>query len=112
MAMRAPGRAELIELAALNHFDLSDEELSSFLPMVEAMVHGLDELDQMPLPAQQLKYHQRDPGYRPGRDEDPLNAILHRCSVKGAKTGKLAGKRIGVKDCVLVAAVPMSCGSL
>ncbi len=112
MAMRAPGRAELIELAALNHFELSEEELSSFLPMIEAMVHGVDELDRMPLPPLPLKYNERDPGYRPGPEEDPLNAILRRCSVKGAKTGKLAGKRIGVKDCVLVAGVPMSCGSL
>jgi amidase len=112
MAMRAPGRAELIELAALNHFELSEEELGSFLPMIEAMVRGLDELDQMPQPAQPLKYYERDPGYRPQPQDDPLNAILRRCSVKGAKTGKLAGKRVGVKDCVLVAGVPMSCGSL
>jgi amidase len=112
MAMRAPGRAELIELAALNHFELSDEELSSFLPMVEAMVRGLDEIDRMPEPAPTLKYYQRDPGVRPQPADDPLNAILRRCSVKGAATGRLAGKRIGVKDCVLVAGVPMSCGSL
>ncbi len=112
MAMRAPGRAELIELAALNHFELSEEELSSFLPMVEAMVHGLDELDRIPQPVPALKYYERDPGARPLPVDDPLNAILRRCSIKGAATGKLAGKRIGVKDCVLVAGVPMSCGSL
>ena len=112
MAMRAPGRAELIELAALNHFELSEEELSNFAPMVEAMVRSLDELDQMPQPAPPLKYYQRDPGQRPQPKDDPLNAILRRCSVTGAKTGKLAGKRIGIKDCVLVAGIPMSCGSL
>jgi amidase len=112
MALRAPGRADLIELAALNHFELSDEELDNFLPMIQAMVHRLGELDQMPQPPLQLKYYERDPGYRPGPDQDPLNAILRRCSVKGARNGKLAGKRVGVKDCVLVAGVPMSCGSL
>src|SRR5579863_1075408 len=112
MAMRAPGREELIELAALNHFELSEEELSSFAPMVEAMVRSLDDLDQMPQPATPLKYYERDPGQRPQPKDDPLNAILRRCSVKGAKRGKLAGKRIGVKDCVLVAGIPMSCGSL
>src|SRR5262249_34402482 len=112
MAMRAPGRAELIELAALNHFELSDEELSHFVPIIEAMVHGLDEIDRIPQPAPSLKYYQRDPGFRPAPQDDPLNAILRRCSIKGAATGKLAGKRIGVKDCVLVAGVPMSCGSL
>jgi len=112
MAMRALGREELIELAALNHFELSEEELGTFLPMVEAMVRSLNEIDQMPQPTRPLKYYERDPGQRPQRKDDPLNAILRRCSVKGAKSGKLAGKRVGVKDCVLVAGVPMSCGSL
>ena len=112
MAMRAPGREELIELAALNHFELSEEELGTFLPMVEAMVRSLNEIDQMPQPTRPLKYYERDPGQRPQRKDDPLNAILRRCSVKGATSGKLAGKRIGIKDCVLLAGVPMSCGSL
>jgi amidase len=111
MTMRVPGREELIELAALNHFELSEEEITSFLPMIEAMMRGMDELDQMPQPAADIKYRDRDPGYRPQPQDDPLNAILLRCSVKGAKGGKLAGKRIGVKDCVLVAGIPMSCGS-
>jgi len=112
MAMRPPGRDELIKLAALNHFELSDEELDSFVPLVGAMIHNLDELDQMPQPAIPLKYYHRDPGYRPQPKDDPLNAILRRCSVKGAPSGKLAGKRVGIKDCVLVAGVPMTCGSL
>jgi amidase len=112
MAMRAPGRAELIELAALNHFELSEQEIGSFLPMVEAMVRGLNEIDQIPQPTAPLKYCERNPGQRLQPRDDPYNAILRRCSIKGAKNGKLAGKRIGVKDCVLVAGIPMSCGSL
>src|SRR5271169_3620148 len=112
MAMRPPGRDELIKLAALNHFELSDEELDSFVPLVGAMIHNLDEIDQMPQPAIPLKHYHRDPGNRPQPQDDPLNAILRRCSVKGAASGKLAGKRVGVKDCVLVAGVPMTCGSL
>src|ERR1700751_1754283 len=110
MGMRGPGREELIKLAALKNFELSDEELDSFTPLVGGMIHNLDELDQMPKPPIELKYHQRDPGYRPQHKDDPLNAILRRCSVKGAPAGKLAGKRVGVKDCVLVAGVPMSAG--
>ncbi len=112
MAMRPPGREELIKLAALNHFELSDEELDSLVPLVGAMIHNLDEIDQMPQPVIPLKYYNRDPGNRPQPQADPLNAILRRCSVKGAPSGKLAGKRIGIKDCVLVAGVPMTCGSL
>ena len=112
MAMRPPGREDLIELARLNHFELSEEELKNLLPLMGPMFHGFDELDAMPQPARPLKYYERDPGQRPQTKDDPLNAILRRCSVKGAKSGRLAGKRVGIKDCVLMAGVPMSCGSL
>src|SRR5207245_3980027 len=58
-----------------------------------------------------LVYYERDPGGRPSRESDPLNAIIRRCSVKGAKGGKLAGKRIGIKDNVCIAGIPMTCAS-
>jgi amidase len=112
MAMRPPSRQELIELAALSHFELSKEELGHLAPIIAGVVQTLDDLNQMPQPAHLLRYFERDPGQEPQPEDDPLNAILRRCSVKGASSGALAGKRIGVKDCVLVAGVPMNCGSL
>jgi amidase len=112
MGMRPPGRDDLVKLAALNHFELSEDDLNHMLPMMAPMFQRLDQLDRLPDAAQPLKYYNRDPGRRPAPAEDPFNAILRRCSVKGAKAGKLAGKRVGVKDCVLVAGVPMTCGSL
>ncbi|MFQ6029191.1 MAG: amidase, partial [Dehalococcoidia bacterium] len=59
-----------------------------------------------------LKYRDRDPGRRPSRQEDPFNAIVRRCTLKGASSGKLAGKRFGLKNNICVAGMPMSCGSL
>lgn len=112
MGMRPPGRDDLMKLAALNHFELSDEDLNHLLPMMAPMFERLDQLDRLPEPRPPLKHCNRDPGRRPQPKDDPLNAILRRCSVKGGRTGKLAGKRVGVKDCVLVAGVPMTCGSL
>ncbi len=112
MGMRPPGREDLIEAAALNHFQLSDKDLEHLGPMMAPMFQQLDRLERIPQALPPLRYTNRDPGARPSADEDPLNAILRRCSVKGAASGKLAGKRIGVKDCVLVAGIPMSCGSL
>ena len=50
-------------------------------------------MPETPMP---LAYRERDPGYRPGRRDDPFNAIVRRCSVKGAATGKLAGKKVGL----------------
>jgi amidase len=53
----------------------------------------------------------RQPGYRPGPDEDPLNAWTWKCRIEGAPEGLLAGKTISYKDHVAVAGMPMSLGS-
>ena len=59
-----------------------------------------------------IKYRDRDPGVRPSRQEDPFNAIVRRCTLKGAASGKLAGKRFGLKNNICVAGMPMTCASL
>ena len=58
-----------------------------------------------------LKYLNRDPGYRPTEEEDPLNVFIRKCRVVGADHGPLQGKTIGLKDHTSVAGVPMSFGS-
>jgi amidase len=45
------------------------------------------------------------------RGSDPLNAVRRWCQVPGRSTGPLAGFRVGVKDSISVAGIPMSCGS-
>jgi amidase len=71
----------------------------------------LETLDQMPVEHPVLKGVTRDPGIRPSPQDDPYNAILRRCSVKGSGSGKLAGVRVGLKDNISVAGLPMTCGS-
>src|SRR5437879_3007289 len=80
--------------------------------MLPEMFQSLDKLDRMPVPVAPLKYPERERGFRPEPKDDPLNAIVRRCSVKGAKSGKLAGKRLGIKDNVCIAGIPMTCASL
>ena len=53
----------------------------------------------------------RDPGYRPTEDEDPLNVFIRKCWVAGAGEGPLTGKTIGLKDHISVAGVPLTLGS-
>ena len=40
----------------------------------------------------------RTGGYRPHAEENRLNAWYQKCSIQGAVSGPLAGKRIAVKD--------------
>ncbi|MGH6802191.1 MAG: hypothetical protein ACREC3_02340 [Methyloceanibacter sp.] len=38
----------------------------------------------------------RTPGYRPAPEGNPLNAWYWKCSIQGAGSGKLKGKRIAL----------------
>ena len=110
MALQPPTAQHLRLLAEAHHFELNEEELAAFQSFLPGIFTALDTLDQAPSNLPPLVYHERDPGGRPSRESDPLDAII-RCSVKGAKEGKLAGKRIGIKDNVCVAGIPMTCAS-
>src|SRR5216117_2829938 len=72
-----------------------------------AKSYGLDEFAEPTLP---VKYP-RDAGYRPPASENRLNAWYWKCSIKGATSGPLAGKKIAIKDNVCVAGIPMMNGS-
>ena len=45
-------------------------------------------------------------GSPPLAEDNPLNAWCWQCSIKGAETGKLAGKKIALKDNICVAGIP------
>jgi amidase len=53
----------------------------------------------------------REPGYRPGPDEDPHNAWTWKCSITGSGDGILAGRTVSYKDHTAVAGMPMSFGA-
>lgn len=111
MALRKPSAEDLRRLAAANHFDVTNEEVDTYLSLIPDMFAALDSLDQAPSNLPVITYRDRDSGRRPSRQADPLNAIVRRCLVKGAQSGKLAGKRLGIKDNVCIAGVPMTCAS-
>ena len=112
MALRLPTDDDLRDMAALNYLELTDEELEEFQSLMPGMFELYDDLDQMPMPHETIKYRDRDPGQRPAPQDDPLNAILRRCTLKGAGAGKLAGKRFGLKNNIAVAGMPLTCSSL
>ena len=112
MPLRKPTRDDFHRLAQASHFELSAEEAEAYEAMLPDMFAALDALDQAPANLPEIRYREREPGNRPSRADDPLNAIVRRCSIKGASSGKLAGKRLGIKDNVSIAGIPMTCASL
>ena len=112
MPLRIPTPEDLERLAQANHFELNEEELEAFQTLIPGMFKLYEQMERMPQPSEPLKYRERDSGYRPSRKDDPFNAILRRCTLKGASSGKLAGKRFGLKNNICVAGMPMTSGSI
>src|ERR1043165_7298505 len=67
-------------------------------------------LDAFPDEKPAVKYP-RDGGWRPSAAENPLNAWYYKTSIKGKASGKLAGRRVALKDNVCLAGVPMMIGA-
>ena len=109
--IRRPTRDEIISLAATEHMSLGDREASDLATLIDGMLEEIDRLDDLPIPEPDLKYRMRDQGYRPNAEEDPYNVFIRKCLVEGARDGKLAGKRAGLKDNIRVAGIPMTNGS-
>ena len=53
----------------------------------------------------------RDGGWRPSADENQLGAWYVKTSIKGKAAGKLAGRRVALKDNICLAGVPMMVGA-
>ena len=111
MSIRLPQDEDLIELAYNLDIELTSEEIEEFQEFIPDLFESYKNLAQMPSDLPAIKYTNRSSGQRPSRTDDPYNAILRRCSVKGSGAGKLAGKRIGLKDNICVAGIPISFGS-
>ncbi len=113
MSVKPPSAEEIRELAKAHHIELTPGEVQSLVQSITAQIPVLERADAFEAdPQPSMKhYPNRDVGARPDRNDDPLNAIVRKCRVVGASSGKLKGKRIGLKDSVCVAGIPASGGS-
>jgi amidase len=113
MAFQLPSAEELRRIARANHLELTAGELAAIEAMIPGQMAILEQIDAIASAPQEsvTRYRDRTVGVRPSPKDDPLNAIVTRCSVKGAAGGLLKGKRVGVKDSVCVAGIPASGGS-
>ena len=105
------GRAELNDLAREFHFSIDDSELDEYERLAEFVLGVLDPLDVELTTSTENIAAVRVPGHRPAAVDDPYNAIVRRCRVKADIDGPLTGKRIGLKDSIAIAGIPMTCGS-
>jgi amidase len=110
MLVEQPTPEELREVAEGLNLDLTDEDIETFRGLMGGSIDALNQVDAMPDELPPVKYP-REPGGRPDAADNPLNAWYYRTSVKGAAHGKLKGRTIALKDNIMLAGVPMMCGS-
>jgi len=108
--LRKPPLPELERIAKSYNLALSRDDLTSFRNLMDGVLASYRRLDQFAEPTLVVKYP-RNAGFRPGASDNRLNAWYWRCSIKGATSGPLAGKKIAIKDNVCVAGIPMMNGS-
>ena len=110
MTIKRATPSQLQDIAIDLGMDLTAERATEFLELMEASFASYDIVERLPDVKPEVRWP-RLPGYRPGAEENPLNAWYVKSEIKGAATGKLAGKTVAVKDNVCVAGVPMMNGA-
>src|SRR4030088_3288546 len=89
---------------------MGEEELKSYDTPLQGNDAPYAIVDAMPDYVPAVTYP-RTPGYRPEGEENKYNAWYVKTTIKGASSGKLAGKTIALKDNVSLAGVPMMNGA-
>src|SRR2546427_5051506 len=108
-----PDVEEVVAVAKALGIHLGPEEAVLYQKYLLEQLREFDTFVQarMEEPTPPMVSPARTPGYRPGPDEDPLNAWMWKCQIAGEGDGVLAGKTVSFKDHIAVAGMPMSFGS-
>src|ERR1700730_1837694 len=105
-----PGIADLRKAAQQLGMNPSDYYLHAVEEIVGPLSRAYGLLDAMADEVPAVKYPRRQE-YRPQSDENRYGAWYVKTAIKGAPSGKLAGRRVALKDNVCLAGVPMMIGA-
>lgn len=108
--LNVPNAAEIRATAEALNLDLSDKDVEMFGAFMQPMIADYQAVESMEAPKLPVNYP-RKKGYRPDDNENTHNAWYYKSVIEGAASGKLAGKRVVIKDNVSVAGVPMMNGA-
>src|SRR5947207_10552550 len=106
MAVRRPTLDQLRSVAEDLGMHMGEEELKYYDELMQANYAAYDPVEAMQDYLPVVKYP-RMPGYRPEGEENKYNAWYVKTEIKGAASGKLAGKTVALKDNICLAGVPM-----
>jgi len=110
MAVQVPTPDQLGMIAEEMGLSLTDADVASFIGLMRPSVAAYNVIDAMPDNLPLVKYP-RTPGHRPLPEDNRHNAWYVKTTVEGAPGGKLKGKKVVLKDNVMLAGVPMMNGA-
>jgi amidase len=106
----APNTAQLERIASDLGFHLDAGEIAMFGGMLAGPLAAYGALDALPDALPEPKWP-RLPGRVPAREDNPYGAWQRVLDIRGAGEGRLAARKVAVKDCIAVAGVPLMNGS-
>ena len=108
--VRRPTLEQMHDIVGSLHLSMSQGEVAEYLEVLEGTFQAYDRVNELPDYLPPVRYP-RTPGYRPGANENSLNAWAVKTEVRGAAHGPLSGKRVVLKDNICLAGVPMMNGA-
>ena len=110
MTIQLPTPDQLRAAATQCGLSLTEEDVASYRGLMQGSVDAYNLVAAMPDELPPVRFP-RTPGYRPTTEENPRNAWYRKTAIAGAASGKLKGKKVALKDNIMLAGVPMMNGS-
>lgn len=110
MTFKLPSTKQLRELGDSLGIDITDGYANSVIGFIKPFGEGYSLLASLPDDVPEIKYP-RGKYYRPEGEENKHGAWIAKTQIKGASSGKLAGKKVAVKDTYALAGVPLTNGA-
>ncbi len=110
MAFKLPTQDQLRKLGAEIGMDITPDYAQEVVEYLKPFAEGYRMMAALPDDLPPVKYP-RGGFYRPEPEENKHGAWILKMHLKGAKSGKLAGKKVAIKDTYCIAGVPMTNGA-
>ena len=110
MSFKLPSADQVRQIGDELGMELTADYANGFINYIRPFADGFRLLAALPDDVPAVKYP-RGAYYRPQGDENKYGAWIAKTHIKGAPGGRLAGKKVAIKDTYAIAGVPLTNGA-